>query len=239
MRPREQAIRDQLRMVADVCHKAGVACVMNGDVTSRDNALTLMDEFGVDGAMIAVSAESNSSCFRSEADGGLAPWRDVVYQYLKFCIESENRYGNTKYLLNMLIPGKVKEFKEAKQSKTYADVCRRLKFDDLVPSAIQLDEILDLTHKQELGDAEHTVSKAVQNAKENNESARAAGGGSTRPAKSNSTTTHNVGPIRTSSIPQPAKAAKPASASEQATTTTPVDPSVPAAEVPQQPAVAV
>lgn len=238
MRPRERAIRHQLRMVADVCHKAGVACLMNGDVTSRDHGLKLMEEYGVDGAMIAVSAEANSSCFRSEADGGLDPWRDVVYQYLKFCIESENRYGNTKYLLNMLIPGKVKEFKDAKQSKTYADVCRRLKFDDLVPAAMQLDEILDLTQKQELGDGEPSqpVPKAVQNAKENNESARAAGGGSSRPAKSNTTSTNNVGPIRTSSIPQPTKSA---SASEQATTTT-VDPSVPAApEVSQQSSVAV
>lgn len=239
MRPRERAIRDQLRMVADVCHEAGVACVMNGDVTSRDNALKLMEEYGVDGAMIAVAAEANSSCFRSEADGGLAPWRDVVYQYLKYCIESENRYGNTKYLLNMLIPGKVREFKEAKQSRTYSDVCRRLKFDDLLPSAIQLDEILGLTHKQELGEGEQTVPKAVQNAKENNQSARAAGGGSTRPAKPNNTTTHNVGPIRTSSIPHPAKA-KPAPSSEQATTAAAaVDPSVPAAEVLQQPGVAV
>lgn len=245
MRPRERAIRHQLRMIADICHKAGVACVMNGDVTSRDNALQLMNEFGVDGAMIAVSAEANSSCFRTEADGGLAPWRDVVYQYLKFCIESENRYGNTKYLLNMLIPGKSKEFKDAKLSKTYTDVCRRLKFHDLVPQALQLDEILDLTHKQESGDgtaeAEQPVSsKAVQNAKENNESARAAGGGNTRPSKSNSAAKHNVGgPIRTSSIPQPAK---PASTSEQAPTTTAsttLDPSVPAAEVPQQSGVAV
>ncbi|KAJ5153351.1 tRNA-dihydrouridine(20) synthase [Penicillium canariense] len=232
MRPRERAIRHQLRMVADVCHKAGVACVMNGDVTSRDHGLKLMEEFGVDGAMIAVAAEANSSCFRSEADGGLAPWRDVVYEYLKFCIESENRFGNTKYLLNMLIPGKKKEFGEAKQSKTYTDVCRRLKFDDLIPLALQADEILELTHRQELGEGQ-TSSKAIQHAKENNESARAAGGGSTRPPKSNLSAAHNVGPIRTSSFPQPAKADKPAF--EQVTT---VDPSIPAAEHAQQPSVA-
>ena len=35
MRPRERAIREQLRMIGDVCREAGVACVMNGDVTSR------------------------------------------------------------------------------------------------------------------------------------------------------------------------------------------------------------
>ena len=205
MRPRERAIRHQLRMIADVCHKAGVACVMNGDVTSRDQGLALMEEFGIDGAMIATAAEANSSCFRAEADGGLAPWRDVVHEYLRFCIESENRLGNTKYLLNMLIPGKNQEFKEAKLSRTYTDACRRLKFNDLVPLAIQVDEILDLDRKWELGPPEgHPRSKAVQNAMENNESAKAAGGESTR-SKATSPAIHNGGPIRTSSIPAPAK----------------------------------
>ncbi|KAJ5197900.1 Aldolase-type TIM barrel [Penicillium cinerascens] len=205
MRPRERAIRHQLRMIADVCHKAGVACVMNGDVTSRDQGLALMEEFGVDGAMIATAAETNSSCFRAEADGGLAPWRDVVHEYLRFCIESENRLGNTKYLLNMLIPGKNQDFKEAKLSRTYTDACRRLKFNDLVPLAIQLDEILDLDRKWELGPPEgHPRSKAVQNAMENNESAKAAGGECTR-SKATSPVIHNGGPIRTSSIPAPAK----------------------------------
>lgn len=208
MRPRERAIRDQLRMIADVCHNAGVACVMNGDVTSRAEGLALMKEFGVDGAMIATAAEANSSCFRSEADGGLAPWRDVVHEYLRFCLESENRLGNTKYLLNMLIPGKNKEFQNAKVSKTYTDACRRLAFDDLIPHAVRVDELLDLDSKWELGPGEgHPRSKAVQNAMENNESAKAAGGGGTR-SKATSPTAHGGGPIRTASFPEPLRAPK-------------------------------
>ncbi|BCR91257.1 tRNA-dihydrouridine(20) synthase (NAD(+)) [Aspergillus chevalieri] len=143
MRPRERAIRDQLRMVADVCHEAGVACVMNGDVTTRNEGLELMKEYGVDGAMIATSAEANSSCFRPE--GGLLPWKDVVHAYLRFCMETENRFGNTKYLLNMLIPSK--EFHHSKSSKSYYDFCHVLGFDDLVPAALQVDEIMNLTHK--------------------------------------------------------------------------------------------
>ncbi|KAJ5917795.1 Aldolase-type TIM barrel [Penicillium verhagenii] len=209
MRPRERAIRDQLRMVAEICHEAGVACVMNGDVTNRDQALKMMKEYGVDGAMIATSAEANSSVFRSEADGGLAPWQEVVYHYLKFCIESENRYGNTKYLLNMLISGKNKDFARAKLSKTYTDMCRNLKFDDLIPSAITLDEILHLNEKWEQtpGEDEKVLSKAVQNAMENNESARAAGGHGVR-SKSISAPSHAGGPIRTLGIPEPSALAK-------------------------------
>ena len=205
MRPRERAIRDQLTMIRETCHEAGVACLMNGDVTSRDHGLQLMKEFGVDGAMIATSAEANSSCFRSEADGGLAPWRDVVYEYVKFSIESENRFGNTKYLLNMLIPGKNKEFNQAKMCKTYTDVCRALKFDDLIPSAIQLDEIVGVTDKwaQAPAEEERVRSKAIQNAKES-ESARAAGGAGAR-SKSVSGPARAGGPIRTLGIPEPSK----------------------------------
>ncbi|KAJ5884903.1 tRNA-dihydrouridine(20) synthase [Penicillium taxi] len=231
MRPRERAIRDQLSMIREICHDAGVACLMNGDVTSRDNAMKLMAEFGVDGAMIATSAEANSSCFRSEANGGLAPWKDVVYEYMKYCIESENRYGNTKYLLNMLIPGKNKEFADAKLAKTYTDVCRHMKFDDLIPGAIRIDEILDLTNKWELGPGgDHPRSAAVEKAK-NNESARAAGGSGTR-SKSTSSASHSGGPIRTSSIPEPVKTAKAEVEIEKS-----VDVSIPAADLTQKPGV--
>ncbi|KAJ5651977.1 hypothetical protein N7507_009403 [Penicillium longicatenatum] len=228
MRPRERAIRDQLRMIADICHEAGVACVMNGDVENRDQALKMMEEYGVDGAMIATSAEANSSCFRSEADGGLAPWREVVYNYVKFSIESENRFGNTKYLLNMLIPGKNKEFAQAKASKTYTDVCRNMQFDDLIPGAICLDEILQLTEKWEKAPAEEEKarSKAVQNAIENNESARAAGGHGAR-SKSTSAPSHAGGPIRTLGIPESSAMAK----SEPEIS---VDASIPATEVAQK-----
>lgn len=229
MRPRERAIRHQLRMISDVCRGAGVACVMNGDVATRDEALALMAEFGVDGAMIATAAETNSSCFRSEADGGLLPWRDVVHEYLRFCLESENRLGNTKYLLNMLIPGKNKEFKDAKLSRTYTDTCRRLQFDDLTPSAIQVDELLDLAHKWELGPGEgHTRPKAVQHAMESNETVKAAGGGSTR-SKATSPAPHHGGPIRTYSFPEPSKAA----VMEQGQAV--VDTSIPTAQMTQKP----
>ena len=69
-------------MIALTCRNAGVACVMNGDVHSRDEALALMEEYGVDGAMIATAAESNASCFRSAAEGGFLPWKEVVREYM-------------------------------------------------------------------------------------------------------------------------------------------------------------
>lgn len=237
MRPRERAIRDQLRMVAGICHDAGVACVMNGDVTSRDQGLALMAEYGVDGAMIATSAEANSSCFRAEADGGLAEWREIVHEYMKICIEQENRMANTKFLLNMLIPGKNKEFKFATLSKTYLDLCRALKLDDLIPSAVHVDQLLGLDEKWAAAPGEtgtsaksENKSKAVQNAMKS-ESACAAGGSAVR-TKSSAPVAHAGGPIRRTSAPQVAQVTK--ADSEQPA----VDTTIPDAQVQTQSQVA-
>lgn len=205
MRPRERAIRDQLRMVASICHNAGVACVMNGDVASRSDALALMDEYGVDGAMIATAAEANSSCFRTIEQGGLLPWRDVVHEYLRFAIESENYYGNTKYLLNMLIPGKDRRYTHARQAQCYYDACYILDYEDLLPIARDVDDTLNLTWRSSHRNEESARTDAVQNALENNESAKAAGGEANGTAKSKQAPPQavNGGPIRTNSIPGP------------------------------------
>ncbi len=142
MRPRERAIREQLKMVADICKENGVACLMNGDVETRAQAEQLIAEYGVDGAMIATAAETNSSCFRSEADGGLAPWREVVESYLKTSMEVENRWGNTKYLLGQMVPGKDPLYREILSSKNYHQICQILKFEHLEVQANKVDEKL-------------------------------------------------------------------------------------------------
>ncbi|KAI3337863.1 FMN-linked oxidoreductase [Ustulina deusta] len=144
MRPRQRAIRGQLRMIANVCREAGVACVMNGDVENRDEALQLMQEFGVDGAMIATQAEKNSSCFRAESDGGLLPWTDLVKQYIRYALEVENKFGNTKFMLSHLIPGKAPVYREISQCKSYTKVCEMLGYNDLMEDARDLDLSLDL-----------------------------------------------------------------------------------------------
>ncbi|KAI1115160.1 tRNA-dihydrouridine synthase [Nemania sp. NC0429] len=144
MRPREQAIRGQLRMIAGVCREAGVACVMNGDVGSRDEALKLIEEYGVDGAMIATQAEKNPSCFRPKADGGHLPWADVVKQYMLYALEVENRFGNTKFMLTQMIPGKAPVFREISACKSYTRTCEMLGLDDLAERAREVDLSLDI-----------------------------------------------------------------------------------------------
>lgn len=144
MRPRERAIRGQLRMIADVCHESGVACLMNGDVENRDQGLQLADEFGADGAMIATAAEKNPSCFRTEADGGLLPWQDVVERYLRTSMDVDNRFGNTKYVLAQMVLGKEKVHLSVNQSKSYTDLCKALKLDGLLEQAKETDAKLGI-----------------------------------------------------------------------------------------------
>ncbi|KAI2464363.1 dihydrouridine synthase [Annulohypoxylon bovei var. microspora] len=144
MRPRERAIRGQLRMIADVCREAGVACLMNGDVENKDQALELMQEYGVDGAMIATQAEKNPSCFRSKADGGFLPWNEVVEQYIRYSMEVENKFGNTKFLLCQLIPGKQYVYRSLSSCKSYTHMCELLEFDHLVERAREVDASRDI-----------------------------------------------------------------------------------------------
>lgn len=169
MRPRERAIRDQLKMVGNVCREAGVACLMNGDVTSRTEALQLAQEFGVDGAMIATEAEKNPSCFRPDAEGGPHEWRSqwktVVAEYMRFSLQVENRWGNTKYLLGQMIPGKDKCYAAMNRSKCYADCIQALDLqdvDDLLERAKAVDQALGIPPQESRASKRARVKEATE-----------------------------------------------------------------------------
>ncbi|KAK0657186.1 hypothetical protein B0T16DRAFT_452671 [Cercophora newfieldiana] len=142
MRPRERAIRGQLRMVGEVCREAGVACVMNGDVEGRDAAKALMQEFGVDGAMIATSAEKNPSVFRGAENGGMAHWKEMASQLVRYAMEVENKFGNTKFTLAHLVKGGHQLISPA---KTYVEVVKALEMgEDALRRAVEVDNILGI-----------------------------------------------------------------------------------------------
>lgn len=145
MRPRERAIRGQLRMIADVCREAGVACLMNGDVEDRDSSTKLIEEYGVDGAMIATAAEKNSSCFRTKEQGGMATWNEVAEKYIEFAMDVGNKFGNTKYLLNQIIPGKQPAYKMVQSCKSYSAICEALGHEHLLERAREADILAGLT----------------------------------------------------------------------------------------------
>lgn len=171
MRPRERAIRDQLRMIADVCSDEGVACLMNGDVKNKDEARQLAQEYGTDGAMIATAAESNSSCFRTAEEGGLLPWQEVVTEYMKTALEVDNKFGNTKFLLSQLMPGKEQVNRKLIGWRSYVHACAGLDLADFHDLATEVDNRLGITAQQR-----EEVMAAVKKAKMKNKSAQAAAG---------------------------------------------------------------
>ncbi|KAF2270736.1 FMN-linked oxidoreductase [Lojkania enalia] len=169
MRPRERAIRGQLKMVGDICREAGVACLMNGDVRSRAEALQLVKEYGVDGAMIATEAEKNPSCFRPEAEGGPHEWRSqwktVVIEYMRFALQVQNRWGNTKYLLGQMIPGKEKCYADMNSSKCYQDVIKALKLDSvdgMLEQAKTVDERLGIPPRESRASKRARIKEALK-----------------------------------------------------------------------------
>ena len=164
MRPREPAIRGQLRMIADVCREAGVACLMNGDVDDRDQAMKLVEEFGVDGAMIARGAETNPTCFRGLADGGPLEWRPMIEEYIKTSIQVQNRLGNTKYLLQQMIPGKEKIFKQIHPCKSYLAMCKVLGYEHLFEMAQETDVKLDIDDGGQLLSKQERLARRQSNA---------------------------------------------------------------------------
>lgn len=170
MRPRERAIREQLRTVARVCREAGVACVMNGDVYSRDEALGLITEYECDGAMIATAAETNSSVFRPTAEGGKEDWKVMVREYVRIALDVENRWGNTKYLLGNMIPGKDPMYNLMTRTKSYVELVQALGYvEEMGELAKQVDEALEIGSfvKPKMTKAERKAAlKAAANAEE-------------------------------------------------------------------------
>jgi tRNA-dihydrouridine synthase len=80
MRNTERALLDRVRGVAEICRQEGVPCLANGDVQNYQDGLRVMEEYHVDGAMIARAAELNPSCFRLE---GKLPSIDIAREFLE------------------------------------------------------------------------------------------------------------------------------------------------------------
>ncbi|MCJ1332097.1 hypothetical protein MMC10_008789 [Thelotrema lepadinum] len=172
MRPRERAIREQLRMIGEICRQAGVACLMNGDVTSREEGVRLAEEFGVDGAMIATAAEANPSVFRTAERGGKVDWKEVSAEYMRVALQVENKWGNTKFTLGQLMMGKAESARKCQVAKSYSQAVEYMGLtEELGEIADMVDEKLGLKVRV----ANMEKSKGVEKAMKENKSAKAAG----------------------------------------------------------------
>ncbi|KAK4196384.1 putative tRNA-dihydrouridine synthase [Triangularia verruculosa] len=150
MRPRERAIRGQLRMIGYICREAGVACVVNGDVADRADGYRLMEEFKVDGAMIATAAEKNPNVFLQEGQQRTL-WGTYARELVRFGMEVENKLSNTKFTLSQIVPGKEPVYKKmCGPVRSYSELVKVLGFgegeggEEMVGMARRTDEILKL-----------------------------------------------------------------------------------------------
>lgn len=171
MRPREKAIREQLSMIGDICREAGVACLMNGDVASRDEALQLALQYNVDGAMIATAAEKNPSVFRPEELGGIVDSIQVAKEYIDLAMQVENQWGNTKFLLQQMIPGKRPEHQTMLAAKSFTDLVKGFDLgEEKLDLARRADQALDLGEfvkpKMSKAERKRAIKLAAQKADE-------------------------------------------------------------------------
>ena len=188
MRPRERAVRAQLRDVVGICREAGIACLMNGDVAGRDEAVRLAEEYGADGALIATAAEANPSVFRPEVDGGPVPWREVVEGYVRCALAVDNKWANTKFMLHQLVPGKSPEGRECHGLKNYEHLVDVMGMkEELAEKAKEVDERCGLVER---------VTPAMEKAARKRDRAAAHEGGSGGAKKRRATQQRTPGMLR-------------------------------------------
>ncbi|KAF3229397.1 hypothetical protein TWF106_004315 [Orbilia oligospora] len=139
MRPREPAIRDALAGTAKICKEAGVEFFVNGDIKGWDDAQRVIKEYDIEGgAMIAIAAESNPSCFVPNHLGGPKPWREVVTEYMLIAMSVENPISNTKFCILNMVPGKNEVHKVLSRAKTYRELCETLGLECTYPEELDL-----------------------------------------------------------------------------------------------------
>ncbi|KAI8098468.1 uncharacterized protein BX664DRAFT_318778 [Halteromyces radiatus] len=73
-----------------------IPVVVNGDVMCWNDIAKAKEVTGASSVMIARGAQDNPSAFRKE---GLVPFDEVAKEYLKTCVDVNNVFVNTKYVL--------------------------------------------------------------------------------------------------------------------------------------------
>ncbi|KAI9728798.1 MAG: hypothetical protein M1834_007184 [Cirrosporium novae-zelandiae] len=168
MRKTERVKRDQVQMIVDICHEAGIPCLLNGDITSMDQGRALAAEYGTDGAMIALAAESNPSCFRTAEQGGLLPWKEVVEEFLVTAMKVENKFGNTKHQLGLLMKGSDPSYRKMTQSRSYRAFCEALELEKYMDMAREVDERSGILEMEQMEEKKKAEQEAARQQREKN-----------------------------------------------------------------------
>jgi tRNA-dihydrouridine synthase 2 len=87
-------------------------------------------------------------------------------------MEVENRWGNTKYLLTHLIPGKQPVYQRITGSKSYYQACQILGFEHLESQANEVDEKIGIIGENEIQSRRGKKNKAATEAERNHSKIR-------------------------------------------------------------------
>ncbi|RCI00721.1 hypothetical protein CU097_014868 [Rhizopus azygosporus] len=97
MRSTEKALWERLREVVEAVKSVrDIPVTVNGDIFQYADIEKVKKLTHADSAMIARGAQWNPSAFRKE---GLLPFGEVVRAYIKKCVDTENVFQNTKYVI--------------------------------------------------------------------------------------------------------------------------------------------
>jgi tRNA-dihydrouridine synthase 2 len=116
MRNREAPIRYYIDKIKQICDNAGVSFIINGAILNREDFRKLQEQFGEDcGGMIAEKAEQNPSVFSMKP----LHWIPLIKEYTEIAESMGNFFGNTKYMLTRMVPGKDPWYQVVIRAKTY------------------------------------------------------------------------------------------------------------------------
>lgn len=98
-----------------------IPVIANGgsrDIEKYADILKFRNACGSSSVMIARAAEYNYTIFRKE---GLLPLDDIIFEYLKTCVDFDNSGFNAKYCVQMML----RELQETPRGKRFLE-CQTL-----------------------------------------------------------------------------------------------------------------
>ncbi|KAG0671750.1 hypothetical protein C6P45_005015 [Maudiozyma exigua] len=121
MRNRDAPRWEYLKRIEDICCQNNVSLIMNGKLKDKEHFINTRKALGLPdtvGGMIADSAESNPSVFNDKP----ITWMKIIKEYLEIATKMDNNFGNTKYMLSRIIPGKKKMYQYITRCKNYDEL---------------------------------------------------------------------------------------------------------------------
>ncbi|XP_046842826.1 tRNA-dihydrouridine(20) synthase [NAD(P)+]-like [Xenia sp. Carnegie-2017] len=121
-RPRHPVHKDIIHRVAK---ELNISVISNGgsaDIINYEDMDRFQEETGTDSVMVARAAQWNPSVFRKE---GPLPIDTVIKDFIKFAVEYDNSFSNTKYCLAQMMHEVLESSKgiALKHSRTMKELC--------------------------------------------------------------------------------------------------------------------